>query len=110
MQAYSNPDRENEPTSLPDLEVFEWTAEEAAEYQLGHDDDALMALERDFPTMHMSSQARDAALAQYIEDAGIRGGWFYWYCFPGCMPDSEAFGPYETAEEARQAAQDDAAY
>lgn len=27
-------------------------------------------------------------------------GWFWWPCFPGCMPDGEATGPYASAEEA----------
>lgn len=27
-------------------------------------------------------------------------GWYYWFCFPGCMPDSDAFGPYDTEEDA----------
>lgn len=36
-------------------------------------------------------------------------GWYYWYCFPGCMPDSDAQGPFDTEEEAAQAAQDAAA-
>lgn len=35
-------------------------------------------------------------------------GWYYWYCFPGCLPDSDPVGPFETAEAAEQAAQEDA--
>lgn len=35
-------------------------------------------------------------------------GWYYWYCFPGCLPDSDPYGPYDSEEEALQAAQDDA--
>ena len=31
-------------------------------------------------------------------------GIFFWYCFPGCLPESDPFGPYETIEEARKAA------
>lgn len=27
-------------------------------------------------------------------------GYYYWFCFPGCCPDSEAVGPYRTEEEA----------
>lgn len=23
-------------------------------------------------------------------------GWYYWYCFPGCLPEGEADGPHET--------------
>lgn len=30
MQAYSNPERANDPNALPDVEVFELTAREAA--------------------------------------------------------------------------------
>ena len=26
--------------------------------------------------------------------------WFYWFCLPGCMPDSEPFGPFETETDA----------
>lgn len=29
-------------------------------------------------------------------------GWYYWTCCPGCMPDSDAFGPFKTEELARQ--------
>lgn len=27
-------------------------------------------------------------------------GWYYWYCLPGCLPDSEPMGPFETEQEA----------
>ena len=27
-------------------------------------------------------------------------GWYWWGCFPGCMPDSEPMGGFETASEA----------
>lgn len=27
-------------------------------------------------------------------------GWYWWTCLPGCMPDSDPFGPFETEEEA----------
>lgn len=27
-------------------------------------------------------------------------GWYYWFCFPGCMPDSEPIGPFETEQSA----------
>lgn len=26
-------------------------------------------------------------------------GWFYWYCLPGCLPDSEPFGPFSSEAE-----------
>lgn len=27
-------------------------------------------------------------------------GWFWWACFPGCLPDGDAFGPFATEQEA----------
>lgn len=33
--------------------------------------------------------------------AGIEGhGWYWWSCFPGCIPDSEAIGPFLTDAQA----------
>lgn len=37
-------------------------------------------------------------------------GWYYWFCFPGCLPDSEEYGPFSTREEALDDAQDGAFY
>ena len=30
-------------------------------------------------------------------------GWYFWYCFPGCMPEGDPMGPYATEEEAETA-------
>jgi hypothetical protein len=27
-------------------------------------------------------------------------GWYWWSCFPGCLPDGEALGPFDTEAEA----------
>ena len=27
-------------------------------------------------------------------------GWYYWSCFPGCLPDGDPIGPFETEDEA----------
>lgn len=27
-------------------------------------------------------------------------GWYYWPCLPGCLPDGEAEGPFETYDKA----------
>lgn len=34
-------------------------------------------------------------------------GWYWWSCLPGCLPDGEAVGPFETEEEALADAQED---
>ncbi len=33
-------------------------------------------------------------------------GWYWWACFPGCLPDGEPNGPFETAEQAYNDATD----
>lgn len=33
-------------------------------------------------------------------------GWYWWSCFPGCMPDGEANGPFASSNEALADAQD----
>lgn len=35
-------------------------------------------------------------------------GWYWWACFPGCTPDGEANGPFDTAKAAYEDAQGDA--
>jgi hypothetical protein len=42
------------------------------------------------------------------EGEPLEAGWYYWYCFPGCLPDSEAIGPFETRAAAMQDARDNA--
>lgn len=32
--------------------------------------------------------------------------WYWWSCFPGCLPDSDPIGPFETEEDALADAQD----
>jgi len=27
-------------------------------------------------------------------------GWYYWSCFPGCLPDGDPIGPFDTEEDA----------
>ena len=33
-------------------------------------------------------------------------GWYWWSCFPGCLPDSDPVGPFDTEAEALADAQD----
>ena len=70
-QAYFDPSRESEPTALPDLEVFFRTREE-------NEDDG------------------------WIDGDGdvMEGGWYWWACFPGCLPDGEPCGPFDSEDAA----------
>jgi hypothetical protein len=72
-QAYSNPEREGDAYSLPDIEIF-----------------------------YMDSDNR----MQDEEGAPYPNGYYWWPCFPGCLPDSEPIGPFKTYKQALASAQD----
>jgi hypothetical protein len=78
MQAYSNPKRASDPYSLPDVEVF-------------YDDaDSVNGHARNFDG----------------EGNPVEAGWYWWSCFPGCLPNSDPVGPFATAQEALADAQE----
>lgn len=33
-------------------------------------------------------------------------GWYYWFCFPGCLPDSDPIGPFDSAATAEEVIRD----
>ena len=74
---YSDPERENDSYALPDCEVFYRTAAENKAYGWTDDDG------KPYET-----------------------GWYYWFCFPGCMPDSDPIGPFATKQKAIDDARD----
>jgi len=71
MYDYSDAERENDPFALPNLEIFEIGAWNVADF------------------------------VDFSDSEGeIEPGIYYWYCFPGTMPDSDMFGPFLTYDEA----------
>lgn len=102
-QAYSDPSRESDEHSLPDIEVFQRTAEECA-----LDDEDLVfeyMKRREFRMANMNGRDSQAMVDAIIEEEGIRGGWFWQACFPGCLPDGDAVGPFDSYAEALADAQ-----
>jgi hypothetical protein len=90
-QHYSDPTREHDKWSLPDVEMFQanyrYCVECSSLVFFDHytdDDGRLVAECSDCATVNELSQR----------------GWFYWFCVPGCLPDSEPFGPFATQAEA----------
>lgn len=77
-QHYSNPEREDETYALPDIETFEID-------ERGYLDGVPFVLPHE-----PGEEAMGLA----------EPGWYYWFCFPGCMPDSDPIGPFDTEEEA----------
>ena len=53
-----------------------------------------------------NTQIFQAANGELLDVDGnpLGQGWYYWYCVPGCLPDSEPFGPYESYAKAELAA------
>ena len=104
-QDYSNPDREHDEYMLPDLEIFQLTAREVAELDEDLIDEYMKR--REFRLAGFNGRDRDAMFDALVEDEGITGGWFYWYCFPGCMPDGDMFGPFASYKDALADARED---
>ncbi len=102
-QHYSDPSREDDAYALPDIEVFELTAREAAE----QDDELISEYAERFPLFHLNSLDREAMFDAILEERQITGGWFWWSCFPGCLPQGPAIGPFATHAEALADAQSD---
>jgi hypothetical protein len=75
-QAYSNPARENDPHALPDVEYFHMT-------------------EADMRADGPDSLWFDAGTL----DLAYEPGWYWWSCFPGCLPDGDPIGPFATEAE-----------
>lgn len=44
---------------------------------------------------------------QEDDDDHLAAGWYYRFCFPGCLPDSDPYGPYDTEQEALVSARED---
>jgi len=79
MYFYSNPERTNNPHAIPNAEVF-------------YVDDR---------TAKLSRERTD--LSEGLDEPG----WYYWPCFPGCLPDGPASGPFDTEQLAIEACQSD---
>ncbi len=107
MRFFSDPSRKNEKYALSDCEAFQLTAEEVAETM---EDEIYSLMKRpEFRLAGMNSCVREKMIETLIEENGIEGGWFYWYCFPGCLPEGSPVGPFETCDEAVKACQEEAA-
>lgn len=99
MQAYADPRRESDPYALPDVEVFERRYRECPKCG-----DTIVA----DPTCHYAACHNCDDLVMRMIDVPYEAnvGWFYWSCSPGCLPDSDPIGPFDTEEEALADARD----
>lgn len=100
---YSNPADESNPHKIPNVQILEFTASELAI----SDDDAMYEFARrpEFRLAPMNRAVMDKMVEAIVEENGVKGGWCFQFCYPGCLPDSSPFGPYATYQEAVEAAQ-----
>ena len=49
----------------------------------------------------VTAAADEAGHAFYVADCAQFAGWYWWACQPGCLPDGEAQGPFDSVEAAR---------
>ena len=89
MYAYYSPKRESDPYALPDIEVFYLSVDEV----------------NTLPDEGFSDGGEEYTQAEIESINKDKVGFYYWYCMPGCLPDSEAIGPFETEEQALADAQ-----
>lgn len=89
-QHYSDPRRERNPYALPNIETFQ------ADYaECPHCSTSVSFGDGEGRT-HCNECHHDVSRA----DVTTSTGWFYWYCFPGCLPDSDPIGPFDTEDAA----------
>lgn len=104
MQTYSDPTRESDPHALPDIEVFYQTARAQALMAVENDDDMIYDVAAE--SGQMVANVKHMAWFLDAVTAELSDGWFWWSCFPGCLPDSDPIGPFDTEAEAEADAQD----
>jgi hypothetical protein len=93
IQAYSDPKRESNPYALPDIEIFEAAILVCTECSNEYPDYSGEST----PGASCPSFGCDGSLTPKVP---AEDRWWWWSCSPGCMPDGEPSGPFETEDEA----------
>lgn len=116
-QIYSDSKRENDPHALPDVEVFYIAPDSFPRHTIFECGSCGGYHEVYFNDDCRDDAQRYAGVEDYAERNGLKEssvtetdtpavGWYWWACFPGCLPDGEPNGPFATEAEAIADAQD----
>ncbi len=100
MQAYSDPSRECGPTALPDIEVFHQTYMEFLKADSG------TWLAERWQEIVGDGYGAIESVNRNVQAAHSLAGWYWWACFPGCLPEGDPNGPFETEADALADAQE----
>jgi len=98
---YTSAARESAPYSLPNIEVF-WA--DAGEWWYDQNGERV-----DEPVCEACDVSEDAAeghCEEHFHWGGCDSGWYYWFCLPGCLPDSEPTGPFASVADALENARE----
>lgn len=100
---YSDPTRATETYALPDLETFEAYPATCPDCDRG------FGIAPDYYGIVYPETCPDCGRDGITpENTAANPHWYYWYCFPGCMPDSDPIGPFDTEADALADARADA--
>ena len=93
-QHYSDPEQELSPTSLPDVEVWEdyisIVHSRCGDFKVGRESESARGF----------CPSCDRATCVDEVETTEKTGWFWWTCLPGCLPDSDPYGPFASEAEA----------
>ena len=60
----------------------------------------------DAETFYFDGEGRSMPCMVDGDGAVAELGWYYWACFPGCLPDGDPIGPFDTEADAIADAQE----
>lgn len=96
---YSDQRRASDPHALPNVETFHARIVQIDCARCGESE---LPEGADFADLICRSCEQAPQTAGFVSNADgtPKTGWFYWFCFPGCLPDGEPMGPFATEQEA----------
>jgi len=95
---YLNPADEMDSFKLPNIEIAQFTAMKVAESM--EDTIREYMQRREYRLAHMNGRVRERMFEAIVADENVSGGFMYCFCTPGCIPDSDWIGPFQTVGEA----------
>jgi hypothetical protein len=96
-QVYSDHTREIDPYALPDIEVF-YARPVVIGCSLCGNTVTPWDGEYDKQSVECPLCGDKAVNGRFARHS--TGHWWWWPCFPGCLPDGDALGPFGTEAEA----------
>ena len=105
MSAYfSSQEREDNPLSLPDIEVFYFDPDAEEGFTREKTESCSECAEEPEQLKFSSVSNRTLCFCCFEEENPC--GWYWQSCFPGCLPDGDPVGPFPSEVDALEDARD----